>query len=95
MSAKRKVGAEPIGLRNGIPEPDGLQAVQLILRLRRERVSFRRIAAELEKAGHRTKRGGRWYASTVAAVWKRRARYLGLVAEAYDPPTVLVRGVHY
>lgn len=95
MSAKRKVGAEPIGLRNGIAEPDELEAVRLILRRRREYVSFRRIAAELEKAGSSTKRGGRWYASTVRAIWERRSRYIGLLEEAYDPPQVLIRGRDY
>lgn len=95
MKARRKVGAEPIGVTAGVPDPEGLEAVRLILRLRRERVSFRKIACELVQSGHQTKRGGRWHASTVRAIWQGRSRYVGIVAEAYDHPRVLIRGRDY
>ncbi len=37
--------------------------------------AFRTIAAEPTVRGFQTKRGGRWYASTVQAVWEARRRY--------------------
>lgn len=81
-------GAVPLGFQQtaeGVEtDPDGLETVRLILRRRRDGVSFRAIAAELTELGRRTKRGGEWYASTVAAVWKRRERYIGLIDEAVN-----------
>jgi hypothetical protein len=66
---------------------DELGAVRLILRRRQAGLSFGRIAAELAAAGHRTKRGGRWYGSTVHAIWQRRAVYR-LLLRATQPNAV-------
>jgi recombinase len=74
-----KLGAPPLGLRLpalASPQiPPELEAVRLILRRRRSGRTFRALAAELTAAGHRTKRGGTWCASTIRAVWERRAAY--------------------
>jgi hypothetical protein len=43
---------------------------------------FREIADALAAAGHQTERGGRLHASTVRAVWERRALYAALPREA-------------
>jgi hypothetical protein len=61
-----------------IPNLQELVAVQLILRRRRGRSpqSFRRIAAELNAAGHRTQTGRSWHPSRVREVWEGRTRYL-------------------
>lgn len=47
---------------------------------RRSGVSYRQIAAELAGQVHRTKRDRSWHASTVRAVWERRAVYRPLLA---------------
>lgn len=61
---------------------DELAAVRLILRRRRYgRASFRTIATELQAAGHATKRGGRWWASSVRAVWARRHEYAAFLVD--------------
>lgn len=60
------------------PVPAELATVQLILKLRRRdpsRWSFHQIADRLTAEGHKTKRGGRWAASTVKKVWDRRDVY--------------------
>jgi len=96
----RPRGAVPLGFRvtedgQGIePDDAGLESVRLILRRRAEGRSYARIAAELEREGHATARGGGWYASTVRAVWRRRARYVGLV-DAPGVLRVLLRGRDY
>lgn len=60
-----------------IPNLQELVAVQLILRGRRGRSprSFRRIAAELNAAGHRTQTGRAWHPSRIREVWEGRSRY--------------------
>lgn len=76
-----RLGSPPLGFRlsggNGTLTqiPGEVAAVRLILRRRRQGTSFHRIAAELTTLGHRTKRGGSWFASTVRAIWERRAEY--------------------
>lgn len=88
-----RLGADPLGLHTpaaGTPwEPiaEELTAVRFIVERRAGRgrnrpTAFREIAAALTAAGHRTKRGGRWHASTVRAVWERRALYTTLMASA-------------
>lgn len=64
-----------------IPNLQELVAVQLILRGRRGRSpqSFRRIAADLNAAGHRTQTGRSWHPSRVREVWEGRTRYLGVL----------------
>ncbi|MGH7514084.1 MAG: recombinase family protein [Gemmatimonadales bacterium] len=81
-----RLGTTPLGYRTAaagapmVPDPAELEAVREILRRRRSGLSFRRIAAELAAAGHRTKRGGCWHASTVRAVWQRRSAYRPILA---------------
>jgi DNA invertase Pin-like site-specific DNA recombinase len=81
-----RLGTTPLGYRTAaagapmVPHLAELVAIRLILRRRRAGLSFGRIAAELAAAGHRTKRGGGWYASTVRAIWQRRAAYRSLLA---------------
>jgi hypothetical protein len=64
-----------------------LAAVRFIVARRSRRggrpaATFREIAEALTTAGHPTKRGGRWHASTVRAVWERRGLYAPLLARA-------------
>lgn len=47
------------------------ETVERILALRAEGLTLRAIASTLAEEGRRTKRGGRWYASTVRAVLAR------------------------
>jgi DNA invertase Pin-like site-specific DNA recombinase len=62
---------------------DETDTVQQIVALSAEGMPLRAIAARLEAEGRRTKRGGRWYASTVQAVLRRvRDRDLGRTSEA-------------
>jgi hypothetical protein len=76
-----RLGATPLGLRT--PGPGQLpvvvaaelEPVRFILSRRRAGAAFRTIAAELTVQGFQTKRGGRWYASTVQAVWEARRCY--------------------
>ena len=49
------------------------ETVERIADLRAEGLPLRTIAARLDAEGRKTKRGGRWYASTVAAVLDRQA----------------------
>ena len=67
-----------------VPNVQELIAVRLILRGRRGRSpqSFRRIAAELNDAGHRTQTGRPWHPSGVREVWEGRARYLEVLSAA-------------
>jgi hypothetical protein len=69
---------------------DELAAVRFIMARRARRrgrppAPFREIAEALTAAGHETKRGGRWHASTVRAVWERRALYAPLLAQRAAP----------
>jgi DNA invertase Pin-like site-specific DNA recombinase len=83
-----KLGMPPLGFTKRTPDSgrdvivSELAAVRLILRRRRNRASFRRIAAELQAAGYTTKRGGAWHASTVRAIWARRREYEAWLKEA-------------
>jgi DNA invertase Pin-like site-specific DNA recombinase len=78
-----RLGAPPLGLLTGdSTDPDQMETVRLILKLRRrdpQRWSFREIAARLEAEGRKTKKGGRWAAQTVKRVWDRRAAYQGVL----------------
>lgn len=69
-----------------IPEPLQLGAVALILRRRRGRTprSYRRIAAELNEAGHRTQTGRGWHPSGVREIWVNRERYLDVLKPLPD-----------
>lgn len=83
-SRGERLGAVPLGIRpgqSGEAHRDELEWVRLILRRRRVGRSFREIAAELTALGARTKRGGQWYASTVRAIWTRRATYRELLVK--------------
>ncbi|MFQ6065822.1 MAG: recombinase family protein [bacterium] len=53
-----------------------LEIVQYVKALRRKRLSHRDIAKRLNKEGIPTKRGGRWYGSTVSYILKNH-RYKG------------------
>jgi site-specific DNA recombinase len=75
-----RLGAVPLGFRltaDAALEPVAaeLEPVSYILRRRLAGAPFRTIAGELASRGLRTKRGGKWHASTVRAVWGRRAGY--------------------
>lgn len=86
-----RLGPTPLGYRTPsagapmVPDPVELAAVRQILRRRRSGLSFRRIAQDLAAAGHQTKHGGRWHASTVRAIWTRRAAYRPLLAATQHP----------
>lgn len=76
-----RLGTTPLGYRTPeagsamVPDPAELETVQYILRRRRHGLaSFRAIAAELTER-RAPKRGRAWHASTVRAIWSRRARY--------------------
>jgi DNA invertase Pin-like site-specific DNA recombinase len=81
-----RLGTTPLGYQTAapgapmVPDAAELAAVRHILRRRRAGQSFRDIAVELTAAGHQTKRGGAWHASTVRGVWERRAAYRSLLA---------------
>lgn len=53
--------------------------MRFILRRRAEGATFRAIAAELIAQGLPTKRGGRWYDSTVRIIWRGRGRYAAIL----------------
>lgn len=80
-----RLGATPLGFQTPAPGqglepvPDELAVVQRVLVLWRRGLSYRRIAARLNEEGARTKRGGRWYASTVSTLVRGRQRYKGLL----------------
>jgi site-specific DNA recombinase len=77
-----RLGTTPLGYRTPmaggamVPDPTEIETVQYILRRRRHgHASYRAIAAELTARRTPTKRGREWHASTVRAIWSRRARY--------------------
>ena len=78
-----RLGATPLGFYTPepgapmIPVADELDTVRIIVskRKRRRPMSFRKIAALLERQNRPTKRGGRWSAAAVKRVWDRRERY--------------------
>jgi DNA invertase Pin-like site-specific DNA recombinase len=75
-----RLGPPPLGIGRAAGRcPEELAAVQHILRRRRLGTSFREIASELTASGQQTKRGGAWFASTVRAVWQRRAAYRAIL----------------
>jgi DNA invertase Pin-like site-specific DNA recombinase len=62
---------------------DETDTVQRIIAMSAEGMPLRAIAARLEVDGRKTKRGGRWYASTVRAVLRRvRSTHLARRPEA-------------
>ncbi len=71
----------PLGFKaNGSKErmvavPEELAVVRRVLESWRRGGSYRRIAADLNSESVGTKRGGRWYGSTVAAIVQRREWY--------------------
>ena len=71
------LGSVPFGYRESLRVPDKLvqdrsemAVVRRIARMRKEGVSFAKIAAALNEDGVPTKRGRKWYASTVSAISK-------------------------
>lgn len=76
-----RLGTTPLGFRTPapgaalVPVEAELAPVRYIIQRRAQGIPFRTIAAELAQSGHRTKRGGRWHASTVRALWAARRRY--------------------
>ena len=82
----QRLGQPPLGLsrRNvegaGDIVADEMVAVRFIISRRRHgHATFRHIATELRTLGYKTKRGGKWHASTVSSVWQRRKEYEALV----------------
>jgi site-specific DNA recombinase len=80
-----RVGTVPLGFQSNeaggpmLPVPAELEVVRHILARREAGAAFRVIAAELKTRSVPTKRGGRWHASTVRAVWHGRDRYTPLL----------------
>lgn len=56
-----------------VPVDDEIETVQLVRQLRHEGLSLREIADRLTADGRKTKRGGRWYPSTIRNVLSRAA----------------------
>lgn len=81
-----RLGGLPLGLQTTAPGTPAataaaeLEVVRQILGRRADGATFRAIAGELARAGRRTKRGGRWHASTVRAVCARRSLYEPLLS---------------
>lgn len=69
-------GAPRLGVRAAggqlVGDEDEGRAVELIYQSHKGGLSLRQIAAELDQAGMRTKRGGRWHPTTIARVIARR-----------------------
>lgn len=62
-----------------IKDPQEVETVELIFRLKRKRISLHQIAEELNRRGVATKRGGKWYAGTVRYILKNPV-YKGLMS---------------
>jgi hypothetical protein len=62
-----------------VPVPEELRVVRCILERWRRGGSFAGIASHLNAEAAPTKRGGRWHASTVRAVVKRREWYAAVL----------------
>jgi len=74
------LGFAPNGRRGHmVPVPDELATVQRILGAHKAGESYAGIAAALNADAVPTKRGGRWYASTVRGVARRRAWYTAIL----------------
>ncbi|KAF0250401.1 MAG: recombinase [bacterium] len=73
---KERLGTTPLGyttLEKQVIAVDGEQATVARAReLRQTGLSMRKIAAKLTDEGHKTKRGGRWQAETIAKILKTR-----------------------
>lgn len=83
-----RIGTPPLGFVTSEPgaemqpDPDELQVVAPILAWRSgQGMTFRAIAAELNRIGLATKSGGKWHHSTVRLIWKGRVRYRGLLGQ--------------
>jgi len=63
-----------------VPVPEELATVRLILQRHGAGASYAALARELNAGGVQTKLGGRWNASTVRAVVRRRSFYEGVLA---------------
>ena len=68
---RRTEQTDPAGRRIVEAVDHELATVERIRQLRGAGLTLRAVAAELAREGHRTKRGGRWHASTVRAVLAR------------------------
>ena len=73
MPAAATQAARPLGVRvegrEFVPDDAELAAIARIRELHAGGASLREIIAALDAEGHATKRGGRWYPSTVRACW--------------------------
>ncbi len=83
-SRKERLGTTPLGFRTTddgqvIEDRDEQATVNRARELREQGLTLRQVAARLADEGHRTKRGGRWEAATVALLVK--PRYLETVTE--------------
>ncbi|MBY0279996.1 recombinase family protein, partial [Candidatus Binatia bacterium] len=72
------IGSAPFGMAwtatgELVPVDDEIETVELVRQLRDEGLSLREIADRLTADGRRTKRGGRWYPSTIRNVLGRAA----------------------
>lgn len=80
LRAGERLVAPPLGFRltaDGalVSVAAELEPVRYILRRREAGTAFQTAARELGARGLWTKRGGRWHASTVRALWLGRDRY--------------------
>lgn len=75
------VGSAALGFRlqdkKKIENPAELKIVAYVKALRRKRLSYREIAKRLNEEGVPTKRGGRWFGSTVSYILKNES-YKGM-----------------
>jgi DNA invertase Pin-like site-specific DNA recombinase len=73
---KERLGTTPLGfhtVEKQVVAVAGEQATVARAReLRADGLSMRKIAARLTDEGHKTKRGGRWQAETIAKILKTR-----------------------
>ncbi len=60
------------GTRRVVSVAAELATVEYVRQLRRERCTLTQIAHILTRAGHSTKRGGKWHASTVQKLLETR-----------------------
>jgi len=85
-------GQAPLGYEvtdNGLEVVEEEAAtVRRIFELREEGLSLRAIASRLTEEGHKTKKGGKWYASTVAAILDN-VKYSGHVEYVFQPNNMI------
>jgi len=73
---KERLGTTPLGFTTVEKQVVALPSEQVTVararELRQQGLSMRKIAAKLTDEGHKTKRGGRWQAETIAKILKPR-----------------------